>query len=67
MSAITVGRRVEFTSYNDRDRVFRGELLRTLADGYYGLVRDRSGLSPRLVRMDRLRMPEWPAAQKMRT
>jgi hypothetical protein len=65
MSAVTVGRRVEFTSFNS-DRVFRGELLRTLADGHYGLIRDRSGLSPRLVRMDRLRMPEWPSAQKAR-
>ena len=63
MSEIMVGRRVEFTSFCS---VFRGELLRTLADGHYGLVRDRSGLSPRLVRMDRLRMPEWPSAQKAR-
>jgi hypothetical protein len=54
MSGIRVGRRVEWKSFNS-PVVFRGDLLTMLAGGYYAVVRDHTGLTPRIVRAERLR------------
>lgn len=59
MSGIQVGRRVEWVSFNDTKRIFRGELLSMLAGGYYGLVDDHTGLKPRIVRASRLYSPGY--------
>lgn len=60
LSGIRVGRRVEFHSINNHTVIFRGDLLRVLGeDGFYALVRDATGLTPRIVRADRLHPVGW--------
>ncbi len=56
---VQVGRRVEFASTSDSRVIFRAELLRVLCNGYYALVRDRTGRNPRLVRAKRLHPVGW--------